>query len=113
MVFGMLIAFGETRFTARAAPVLVATVPVPAPVYRFVPGVRMTLERPGSMVNSIVDGARPLDAVATMAVARFCGTANVSVPPPALLMLRAPCATPGLQLSCARNTVVDCGIRIG
>jgi hypothetical protein len=67
-------------------------------------------------VKVIEAGASPLDAVTTSAAEPpeiVCGTAKVRVPPPRLLMCRVACASPGLQSSCARNTVVESGIRIG
>ena len=80
----------------------------------------ITVVQPGEVALVLrlgkLEGATPLAAdkmTAGVPLVTVEGTANVSVPPPILLMLRVPCATPGLQLSCARNTVVDCGIRIG
>src|SRR5205807_3659981 len=111
MLGGTLIAFGDARRTFTALPLLAAL-----PLYRLVPTVRTTPERPGSMVNVTVDGATPLEAVAISAAEPFgiaCGTAKVSVPLPILLMRTAVWATPGLQSSCAKNTVVVSGIRLG
>ena len=63
IVGGTLMALGETSWMFTAAPVLLAL----APVYRFVPTVRMTPELPGSMLKVMVAGARPLDVVTSSA----------------------------------------------
>src|SRR5258708_21047853 len=103
MVGGTLIASTDRTFTWTAAPVAVAP-----PVYRFVPGCRFTPLRPGSIVKLIDDGATPLVACARSAEP-VSGTLKVSLPLPILLIFSGMLATPRVQSSLARETVVVSG----
>src|SRR5450432_1254492 len=108
IVFGMLIASGDESVTLNGVPCC-----VPAPVQMFVPGCLTTPDRPGSMVKVMVEGASPLDCRYTSAVPVLVATLYVSRPLPRLLICRVPLATPRLQSSIARKTVVVAGARIG
>src|ERR1700684_1956801 len=112
MLGGTLIALGDCSSMLTTEPLLDAL----APVYRLVPTMRDTPERPGSIVNVRLAGARPLDAVTSRAAAPsgiVLGAAKVSVPPPTLVICTCACASPSWQSFCDRNTVVVDGIRIG
>src|SRR5438045_1267089 len=107
ILFGILIASDDARFTLNADPC--STAP---PVVRLVPACRTTVDRPGSIVNLIVVGARPLVTSAIRDAPVF-GTLTVKRPLPRLLIFSVPVATPRLHSSTARNTVVVSGCRIG
>src|ERR1051326_3663988 len=101
---GMLMASGEDSVIFTGAPV-----EVPAPVQILVPGWRTTPERPGSMVKVMLAGARPLDCLYTSDEFPGATPAHGSRPFPRLLIFSTPLATPRLQSSCARKTVVVSG----
>src|SRR5450755_4004934 len=104
----MLMASGDESVTLNGVPD-----DVPAPVQIFVPGCRTTVDRPGSIVNVMLEGARPLVCDVTSAPVAAVATVYVNLPLPRLLMLRLPAAIPRLQSSIARKTSVVAGIRIG
>src|SRR5664280_2135409 len=107
IVLGMLMASGEERFAVNGVPLLVAF-----PEYRLVPYWRVTPARPGSSVNLMDAGATPVVVSAARADV-VSGTLKVSLPVPALPILSVPEASPWLQLSTARKTVVVSGCRMG
>src|ERR1039458_2061090 len=108
IVFGILMAFGEESVRLIGVPLC-----VPAPVQMLVPGCRTTPLRPGSMVKVIVEGAYPLEWLETTPALGLAATVYVSRPAPRLLIFSVPEATPRLQSSIARNTMLVSGIRIG
>src|SRR5690242_3838122 len=103
MTFGRLIASGDARVTLNGVPV-----EVPALVQILVPGWRWMPDRPGSMMNVMVEGAMPLATFATRAEP-VPGTLNVRRPLPRLFTLTAAEAIPRWQSSMARNTCVTSG----
>ena len=68
--------------------------------------------RPGSMVNVMLPGATPVETE-DVSAGEIVVTAKVSLPAPALLMERVPCASPGLQGFCERKTCVALGAMMG
>ena len=69
IVFGILIASGEESVRLIGVPCC-----VPAPVQMLVPACRTTPLRPGSIVNVMVEGARPLDCLYTSAALGLAAT---------------------------------------
>ena len=91
ILFGMLMASSDATFKLNAVPCKLAV-----PVTTLVPACRTSPPRPGSMVNLMVVGTRPLVTSATRAVP-LLGTLTVIFPLPRLLMRTIADATPGLH----------------